>query len=258
MTTSFDLNSAIQRWRHALAQSPALREEDLKELEAHLRDAVSELHARGLSEEEAALIAMRRLGWAETLAQEFGKVNTAALWRDRALWMLAGMLFMTVGWDLSSTVSSLLTYLGSTISSNGIALGWLSVAVKLATFGLVAAGFLRMATRGITRVNSGLLVRHPFLLTGATLGCVVLLKLMPLILEILSIRNLTPMTLGQTYLVTRWFNFVGPMITAVLMVVLVARLWRWRTNLRIGGRVAAWAFTLPIALTLMLSRAQII
>jgi len=258
MNTSFDLNFAIKRWRNALAQSPALQGEDLDELESHLRDAVGDLHARGLSEEESVLIAARRLGWAETLAREFGKVNVAALWGDRALWMLLGMLFLTVGWDLSSTVSSALTYLGSTMSSNGFALGWLSVAGKFTTLGLIAFGFWRLATgrSGLASIGTGRIARRPFLFAAAALCGVVLLKLAPHVFEMLSIRNLAPHALGQTYVVTRWFNFVGPVIAAVLMVLLFARLWRWRMNLQIGGRVALLALILPVALTLALSPAS--
>jgi hypothetical protein len=258
METTFNLSRAIQNWRQALTESPAIRPDNLDELETHLRDCITGFEAKGLSAEEAFFIATRRLGRPETLAQEFGKVNAATVWRDRALWMLAGMLFLTVGWDLSSTVSSALTYLGSTMSSNGLALGWWSVAGKFTTLGLVAAVFWRLATGRIGRVSigTGRISRHPLLFAAATLGGVVLLKLAPSVFEMLSILNLAPHALGQTYVVTQWFNFVGPVIAAVLMVVLFARLWRWRMNLQIGGRVASLALILPLVLALTLSPAN--
>lgn len=72
-STAFDLNLAIQRWQNALAQSPALQSEHRDELESHLRDSVSELHAHGLSEEESFLVAVRRMGgptrWARNSAR---------------------------------------------------------------------------------------------------------------------------------------------------------------------------------------------
>lgn len=71
----FDLNPAILRWRDTLAQSPQFRAGDLAELESHLRDAVIQLQGRELSEEEAFLIATRRMGSVEQLEVEFGKVN---------------------------------------------------------------------------------------------------------------------------------------------------------------------------------------
>jgi hypothetical protein len=233
METTFNLSRAIQNWRQALPESPAIRPDNLDELEAHLRDCITGFEAKGLSAEEGFFI-------------------------DRALWMLAGMLFLTVGWDLSSTVSSALTYLGSTMSSNGLALGWLSVAGKFTTLGLVAAVFWRLATGRLGRagIGTGRISRHPLLFAAATLGGVVLLKLAPSVFEMLSILNLAPHALGQTYLVTQWFNFVGPVIAVVLMAVLFTRLWRWRVNLQTGRRIAAWALILPLALALNSSSAH--
>lgn len=88
--TAFDLNRAIQSWREGLAQAPAIRSENLEELEAHLRDAVALLEARGLSPDEAFLVAVRRLGASCALELEYGKVNNQAIWLDRLFWMLVG------------------------------------------------------------------------------------------------------------------------------------------------------------------------
>jgi hypothetical protein len=90
-TTRFDLNLAIQQWRESLAQSPAFQRENLDELEAHLRDSVAALQARGLSAGEAFMIATRRMGKGGSLEAEFAKVNGRAVWLDRALWMLIGV-----------------------------------------------------------------------------------------------------------------------------------------------------------------------
>src|SRR5438105_4167363 len=60
--TSFDLNSAVQRWRAELAKSPSFRVDDLDELESHVRDSEASLRALGLTSEEAFLIAVRRTG----------------------------------------------------------------------------------------------------------------------------------------------------------------------------------------------------
>ena len=55
--TSFDLKAAVRRWRENLAQSPEFRTEDIDELESHVQDSVSDLQRRGLSAEEAFVIA---------------------------------------------------------------------------------------------------------------------------------------------------------------------------------------------------------
>lgn len=71
----FCLNRAIERWRENLGQSSAFRSEDLAELETHLRDSIAELEGRGLSSEEAFMVASGRIGGAPALEVEFGKVN---------------------------------------------------------------------------------------------------------------------------------------------------------------------------------------
>ena len=45
---------------------------------------------RGLSAEEAFLVAANRIGKGSALESEFGKVNGQAIWLDRLFWMLIG------------------------------------------------------------------------------------------------------------------------------------------------------------------------
>jgi hypothetical protein len=94
--TSFDLNGEIRRWRDALALSPEFCGQDIDELECHLSDSLVELQNKGLSEEEAFIIATRRLGSVPALAKEFGRVNNPALWTDRLLWMVLGCAFIGI------------------------------------------------------------------------------------------------------------------------------------------------------------------
>ena len=103
----FDLNAAIQEWRKNLASSPAVRAEDGDELEAHLRDAVAALQSAGLSASEAFWVARQRLGSAEVLDHEFGKVNVQKVWLHRALWMVIGWLGIEVITALATAVVSL-------------------------------------------------------------------------------------------------------------------------------------------------------
>jgi len=88
--TAFDLNTAIREWREELSLRPGFRDEDLEELEAHLREGIEELEQRGLSMEEAFLIASHRLGAPSALQDEFSRLNRHAVWLDRLVWMLLG------------------------------------------------------------------------------------------------------------------------------------------------------------------------
>lgn len=107
--TEFDLNHAIQNWRQHLSQSPSYRAENLEELESHLRDSVATLAGKALSDEEAFLIATRRVGATRTLEPEFAKVNGKEVWMNRLLWMLVGVQ----AWGLINAVSSAFSRTGS-------------------------------------------------------------------------------------------------------------------------------------------------
>lgn len=247
-TTPFDLTRAIQIWRDQLTQSPAFRGDNLDELELHLRDAIGALQTLGLSEEEALCIAARRLGNFELLGGEFGKLNTGVVWRDRALWMMAGMLCWTVAWDLSRSVASGIKYLGSMTGAGGFSLGWLSIAAEFMTLGLVAVAFWLLVTGRLAYKNvfpRWMMCRPVFLVGG-----ILLLKLAPGVFETLSIRNLTPLILGQTYIVTGWFNAVGSAIVMLSVTVIFTRLSakRNRTSLtRASTLVLATAISLAVA-----------
>ena len=78
----FELESQIRKWRGHLRSSGSLREQDLEELESHLRDNIDDLTARGITTEEAFLISIRRMGDTEALSDEFAKVTTESIWRQ--------------------------------------------------------------------------------------------------------------------------------------------------------------------------------
>jgi hypothetical protein len=103
--TTFDLNRALQTWRETLAQSPAFERENLNELESHLRDSIARLQTRGLSAEEAFMVATKRIGTNHSLEKEFGKVNSRSVWLDRVLWILVGFQ----AWSLISNISGVAT-----------------------------------------------------------------------------------------------------------------------------------------------------
>lgn len=85
-----ELDAAVAAWRRGLAGRADLGSDDLDELEDHLREAVADLQARGLSAEEALLVAARRLGDADALG---GRLATADPARRRGLrlrWLAMG------------------------------------------------------------------------------------------------------------------------------------------------------------------------
>lgn len=79
------LESHIADWRAFLAKSPAVIEEDVDELETHLREQVKDLANAGLSEDEAFLIAVRRMGSIDELSHEFAREHSGRLWKQLVL-----------------------------------------------------------------------------------------------------------------------------------------------------------------------------
>lgn len=81
----FDLEMNIKSWADYLRARGTFEETDVLELESHLRDQIDELSDNGLSEEEAFLISVKRLGSVSMLSEEFSKVNTENLWKHLML-----------------------------------------------------------------------------------------------------------------------------------------------------------------------------
>lgn len=78
----FDLDSQIGKWRSHIRTTGNLGAADLEELESHLRDGIDELAASGMDPEEAFIIAVKRLGDAETLTREYAKASTESIWKQ--------------------------------------------------------------------------------------------------------------------------------------------------------------------------------
>src|ERR1039458_8031824 len=86
--TRFDLNAGIENWRQELAAQAGLTAEVRRELETHLCDAIAGFQQRGLNDEESFWLARRRVGQPQLLGEEFVKADSAAIWRERAFWMV--------------------------------------------------------------------------------------------------------------------------------------------------------------------------
>jgi len=86
----FNLEGAIDGWKHRVRQAESVTQANIDELEGHLREGIAAFVAKGLTEEEAFLVASMRLGEEAVLSQEYGKVNGAAVRSRRIVWMLVG------------------------------------------------------------------------------------------------------------------------------------------------------------------------
>jgi hypothetical protein len=159
----FDLETAIRSWRETFLGREGVRAAQADELEDHLRQEVDRLRAGVqersplLSEEEAFLLAARRLGSTERLAEEFRKSDPRAVWRQRWIWMLCGYLGIGLAISLVSAAAALTL---ATAQSSGldarIAVYFLVVLAGAAGTLALARFVARSETRSAPRLGRGL------------------------------------------------------------------------------------------------------
>jgi hypothetical protein len=80
--SSDSLEGQIEQWRSYLRRRQAIRPVDLEELEDHLRGEVATLRGAGLSEDEALLVAVKRMGALDAISNEFAREHSERLWKQ--------------------------------------------------------------------------------------------------------------------------------------------------------------------------------
>jgi hypothetical protein len=79
------LERQIEAWRRHLRGSRAITGADAAELEDHLREQIAVLGDKGLSEDEAFLVAVKRMGAIDALTREFAREHSERLWKQLVL-----------------------------------------------------------------------------------------------------------------------------------------------------------------------------
>src|SRR5687768_5042672 len=79
------VEAQIAEWRVYVGKAPAVDGRDVEELEAHLRDQIAELEDAGLSDDEAFLVAVKRMGDVDSLSREFAREHSGRLWKQLVL-----------------------------------------------------------------------------------------------------------------------------------------------------------------------------
>ena len=79
------LEQQIEAWRAHLRRSGAITGPDAAELEDHLREQIASLNADGLSDDEAFLVAVKRMGAVDALTREFAREHSERLWKQLVL-----------------------------------------------------------------------------------------------------------------------------------------------------------------------------
>jgi hypothetical protein len=76
------VESQIAEWRMFVAGAPAVNGHDVDELEDHLRHQIAELNAAGLTDDEAFLVAVKRIGDLDAVSREFAREHSDRLWKQ--------------------------------------------------------------------------------------------------------------------------------------------------------------------------------
>lgn len=79
------LERHIDAWRTHLRRGHAVTGADADELEDHLREQIGALTERGLSGDEAFLVAVKRMGAIDALTREFAREHSDRLWKQLVL-----------------------------------------------------------------------------------------------------------------------------------------------------------------------------
>jgi hypothetical protein len=79
------VESQIAEWRAYVADAPGVNGRDVDELEDHLRHQIAELNAAGLTDDEAFLVAVKRMGDLDGLSREFAREHSGRLWKQLVL-----------------------------------------------------------------------------------------------------------------------------------------------------------------------------
>ncbi|WP_240974607.1 permease prefix domain 1-containing protein [Crystallibacter degradans] len=85
MEAHAELEAQIGRWRGYVQRRQAISPADIDELEDHLREQIADRQATGLDDEEAFLVAIKRLGNLDAVSREFAREHSDRLWKQLVL-----------------------------------------------------------------------------------------------------------------------------------------------------------------------------
>ncbi len=93
------LERQIEQWRNFLRHRQAIHSVDVAELEDHLREQVAALIDGGLDDDEAFLVAVKRMGSLDALSREFAREHSDRLWKQLVMPSEPGDLASGIGAD---------------------------------------------------------------------------------------------------------------------------------------------------------------
>jgi len=148
----FNLTTEIAAWRKSILETETCTENDVDELESHLKEELDQLKTQKLTEQEAFVVAACRIGHPIKIADEFAKVNRALVFRNHIFWVCIGMLSFIVITALAITISSAATFLASFTKLNNyeMAIGAMLTVCQITVFIVIASLLYNLIKKGRT------------------------------------------------------------------------------------------------------------
>jgi hypothetical protein len=98
------LEERIGEWRQYFRRQQAVHFADIEELEDHLRSQIDTLREAGLKDDEAFLVAVKRLGEMDSLSREFAREYSERLWKQLVVSPEIGASWLTARRDTAAAV----------------------------------------------------------------------------------------------------------------------------------------------------------
>jgi len=124
--SNFNLQERIDLWIYDLNSKPYITEADSEELRTHLFDIIEHLKEAGLDDEEAFLVATKRLGNIDDLIDDYEQTNFDILQVKKSLIIFLGVLlyFLNFYFIKSSYKVLIFTLLTTNHTEGLLALNW--------------------------------------------------------------------------------------------------------------------------------------
>ena len=202
----FQLEHELRKWTSRIDRLESMRDCDIEELEQHVRDSITELTPKGLTEEEAFLVATHRVGEPIAVGREFGKVNGDHAWARRVFWMLAGFLFFEVCQMAITAVAGFGQVLAALVGGDGTVMGYVSVGITaLCWLGLAIGFYRRTATQNDGYFVGRFLSQAPGRVLGIGVVLIVVLTTLTKLGSQITVTSMTPIgEIGEAALIAAW------------------------------------------------------
>jgi len=209
----FDLEAAIADWKSELSNGPACAGPDAEELESHLRDSVARLISLGLTPEESFLIALHRLGHPAPLQVEYAKAHPERIWRDRTVWMLAGLVAMPILSSLTSIVGTVGVFVAAYAGARKYILGGAAVTSQM--LGLIVE--ITAAVALFRRAESGQFRFRPVVLVATLVVAMLISPLVAMLQPYFLAKMMPPSTMLEFLKSTALPQFYYHVLLSILL-----------------------------------------